>query len=326
MVELWQDRRVGGQLKWRHCERAKLMRVPDELIECVAFIQAEDSGGRRSIGSAFFVGVSLELSDNPALDRVILYAVTAKHCLSVEGLPATAVQLIANRHDGTAEFISTAPADWLRHPVADVAVLPISLQQGKFKFRAFAAASSATKAFMDERNVGPGDDVFMAGLLVHHPGKPQIMPIVRVGNIAALPNDAVNLTTGPDVVALIEARSIGGLSGSPVFVHLPFWRDPPKGMVLMGDGGTANSGGTHHLLGVMHGFYPVGQNDPDGVSQGDENLNTGIAVVAFADRILDLINGDSEMKRRIEIKAAYVADTAPFSESSNSRDIEPQMF
>jgi hypothetical protein len=94
---------------------------------------------------------------------------------------------------------------------------------------------------------------------------------------------------------LVEARSIGGLSGSPVFVHLSILRDPEEGKILVGTGARAGSGGTFRLLGVMHGFYPVGRNDPDRVSGGDENLNTGIAVVALAGRVLDLVNREDQV-------------------------------
>jgi hypothetical protein len=46
-----------------------------------------------------------------------------------------------------------------------------------------------------------------------------LLPILRVGNIAALPAEPVHLETGRDNAALVEILSIGGLSGSPaVFI------------------------------------------------------------------------------------------------------------
>ncbi len=64
----------------------------------------------------------------------------------------------------------------------------------------------------------------------------------------------------------------------------------------------AHSGGTSWLHGVMHGFYPVGKEDPDNVSGGDENLNTGIAVVTRIDRVLDLIHRPDQVAMRDEVK------------------------
>jgi hypothetical protein len=137
---------------------------------------------------------------------------------------------------------------------------------------------------------------------VHHPGKTRMMPVVRLGTIAAFPQDPVNIETGPDVVGLLEVRSIGGVSGSPVFVHLPFWRDTEKGDLFVGQGAKGASGGEHRLLGLMHGFYPVRSNDPDGVSGGDENMNTGIAIVILIERILDLTNRQDQVTMRENLK------------------------
>jgi hypothetical protein len=67
----------------------------------------------------------------------------------------------------------------------------------------------------------------------------------------------------------------------------------------MGTGGTAGSGGTSWLHGVMHGFYPTEKNDPDGAG---ENLNTGIAVVTRIDRALDLINRPDQVALREDLK------------------------
>lgn len=298
MPGVWLDERIGGRPCQRLCDPADLMRVPDELRDCTCFIQAFWSGEVES-GSAFFVGV-----DAGYEGRIFIYAVTARHLvLNASGALADEVHLVVNSISGI-QFIKTDPARWLLHPTADVAVLNVSFDSTIHKIRVYPLESIATKAFREERAIGPGDDVFITGLLVHHPGKTRIMPIVRLGCIAGLPEDPVKLETGEDVVGLLEVRSIGGLSGSPVFLHLPFWRDIPKaGLSLQTTTEVkGGSGGQVWLFGVMHGFYPVGQNDPDRVSRGNEDLNTGIAVVVLADRILDLINGPDQVRRREMMK------------------------
>ena len=45
------------------------------------------------------------------------------------------------------------------------------------------------------------------------------MPILRMGNLAAYPQERVQVEGVEMDAYLIEARSIGGLSGSPVFYH-----------------------------------------------------------------------------------------------------------
>lgn len=212
---------------------------------------------------------------------------------------ADEVLLRLNTRGGAADVIRTDPSNWLFHPTADVAVLPVGGLDERFQFKLWELPESgATEEVIQDRKIGPGDDVFVAGLLVHHPGRTRIMPVVRLGCISALPEEPVTLNTGDDVVALLEVRSIGGISGSPVFVHLPFWRDLAKGSFIVGTGGEASSGGESWLLGLIHGFYPAGANDPDGVSGGDENLNTGIAVVVRVDRVLDIINRPDQMEMR----------------------------
>ena len=267
---------------------------------------------QHSVGTAFFVSVPLGLPE--PMERHFLYVVTAKHCIQGKHGLADEIVLRLNLKDGGTVQVKTDPSAWMLHPTADVAVACCDPKQmSSFAFRGWDAKGVATQDFRDARKVGAGDDVFITGLLVHHPGRSQIMPIARIGNIAGLPVDPVVLETGPDVVGLLEVRSIGGLSGSPVFLHLPFLRDAPPNTVLhIGpEGIQAGSGGEHRLLGVMHGFYPVGQNDPDGVSGGDEDLNTGIAVVVFVDRVLDLINRKDQVEGRDAVKREAEAMPIP---------------
>jgi hypothetical protein len=66
---------------------------------------------------------------------------------------------------------------------------------------------------------GSPEDVFLTGLFSNHAGKKKNIPIVMVGTIAAMPDEPVE-TDWCDVAAyLIDIRSFGGLSGSPVFAH-----------------------------------------------------------------------------------------------------------
>jgi hypothetical protein len=56
------------------------------------------------------------------------------------------------------------------------------------------------------------------GLFKSHYGEQRNIPIIRIGNIAALPEEPVQTHyCGPTDAYLVEVRSIAGLSGSPVF-------------------------------------------------------------------------------------------------------------
>jgi hypothetical protein len=327
MLGIWSDNRITEAPCARVCDSSELMRVPDEIRDCVCFLRAswtalppEESPG---VGTAFFVGVSLGLPE--PIDRSVIYVVTARHCIEhkTAGL-ADEVDLFLNLRSGGIQTIRVPPSAWLRHSTADVAVLQIVPDLTTYDYKWYPVSNLATSDFLAQRTVGAGDDVFITGLLVHHPGQSKIMPIVRIGNIAALPVDPVNLITGSDVVALLEVRSIGGLSGSPVFLHLPFWRDGPANSVFQTGprGVIAGSGGEHRLLGVMHGFYPVGRNDPDGVSSGNEDLNTGIAVVAYVDRVMDLVNSADEIAGREALKQQVQTTPVPASTRSANEESE----
>jgi len=307
MIGVWLDKRIGGIPRWRVCDDGELMRLPEVATECVCFIRAEWTGQKAKVATAFFVAVRL---GTEPVDSVFTYAVTARHCLeNDQGELADSVALSLNLRAGGIGELDTDPALWVRHSTADVAILPIGyLNNTRFKFKIWDMRSTAATEFVQERQIGPGDDVYFSGLLVHHPGRTQIQPIARIGNIAAMPVDPIQLTTGEDTVALVEARSVGGLSGSPVFLHLPFFRDQPEGImtiVVSPGGANADSGGDSRLFGVMHGFYPVRQNDPDHVSGGDENLNTGIAVVVLVDRILELLNKSDQVRERDDMKKRF---------------------
>jgi hypothetical protein len=304
------------------------VRIPDELRECVCFVQASWASGDAGVGTAFFVGIPLEV--NGLGERWFHYAITARHVISdVKRGPAETAVLLVNTRQGGRAMVSTRVSEWLFHETADIAVFPVGNVNPAFQVSVWDAARSiATEKVVREKNIGAGDDVFIAGLLVHHPGITRNLPIVRLGAIAAMPEDPVALTTGVDVVTLAEVHSIGGLSGSPVFVHLSVLRDAPAGKVLIGGGASASSGGSSWLHGVMHGFYPVGKSDLDNVSGGDENLNTGIAVVVRIDRALDLIHRPDQIAIRDEVKRRMEQEneTTPVPTSGETRSEEFERF
>ncbi len=304
------------------------MRIRDELRECVCFVQASWASGVSGVGTAFFVGVPLGITGTE--EHWFHYAVTARHVINdMKQGPAEKAVLVLNRRGGGRALAETRVSDWLFHETADVAVLPLGRVNPAFQIMVWDVGNSAaTDEVVREKNIGAGDDVFITGLLVHHPGVTRNLPIVRLGAIAAMPDDPVPLPTGTDVVTLVEVHSIGGLSGSPVFVHLSVLRDAPAGKFLTGGGASASSGGTSWLHGLMHGFYPVGKSDPDNVSGGDEKLNTGIAVVVRIDRALDLIHRPDQVAIRDELKRRVEEEneTRPILTSSGQGTEEFQRF
>jgi hypothetical protein len=69
---------------------------------------------------------------------------------------------------------------------------------------------------MEAEQIGIGNEVAFAGLFVNHHGKKRNEPIVRFGNICGIPSEPVSTKAGDIEAYLVESRSVGGLSGSPV--------------------------------------------------------------------------------------------------------------
>jgi hypothetical protein len=134
----------------------------------------------------------------------------------------------------------------------------------------------ATETALRENEVGLGDEVFITGLFRHHGGTRQ-NPIVRVGNIASFAEEKIQTENFGQILGyLIEARSLGGLSGSPVFVNL--------GPVRRIGGKAVNSIGKTSILflGLIHGHYGAKGADIDQIGANaviPDRVNTGIAIV-----------------------------------------------
>ena len=61
----------------------------------------------------------------------------------------------------------------------------------------------------------------MVGRFINHEGRQRNMPAVRFGNIAMMPFEKIRHKEREEESFLVEVRSIGGYSGSPVFVFVP---------------------------------------------------------------------------------------------------------
>lgn len=249
------------------------MRVPDEILKCVCFVGYRmNDGTTRLAGTAFFCGRPL-----PSLpDRHFGYLVTAAHVISkIRDTGLDRVLLRLNRTGVGAIWVETPINDWISHPdpTIDLAVYRIAAPDWS-DHRAFPLNSVVNDEIITAENIGIGTEVFVTGLFSHHYGQEQNTPIVRVGSIAAMRTARVATKVGQMDAYLIESRSIGGLSGSPVFAH-------PGVIRTTGDNAiTFNT--SFFLLGVVHGHY-------DETGTAAAVVNVGIAVVVPIARLLELL-------------------------------------
>lgn len=311
---LQEDYRLGGKLRLLWKESGSLMLVPDEVKKSVVFVGYKDSDNNFKLaGTAFFIGVPL--TNKP--ENSFIYLITAKHI--IEGIKTKSkdqkVYLRFNvKNDGT--ILMPVPIDkWLFHPQdesVDGAVLPISggpqLEGGQqLDFLLLPNNIAVTQEIVEKEGIGIGDEVFIVGLFAKHYGVEKNLPIIRVGNIALMSEEKINTEKyGLIDGYLIECRSIGGLSGSPVIVHLAGVRliKGQKNYQILGD--------RFFWLGLIHGHWDVPISDTlveDAFTH--EKVNMGITIVIPAKKILEIINQEELVAKRKQQEEKLLKERMP---------------
>ena len=256
------------------------MRVPDEVRQCTVFLGIDvttDPGHiLKFIGSAFFVSIPTE--DNPNTHYV--YLATAKHV--IEAAQGEPILIRANTKDGKSYIMRTQPSNWRFHPtdeLADVAVMPWA-PPDTVELKHVSREMFLSDEIFTKQDIGVGDEVFLTGLFAHLSGSQRNMPIVRIGNLAMMPDEPIPTSRGPMDGYLVEARSIGGLSGSPVFVR--------------------EATGMFYLMGLMHGHWDIPSENKNDVINLDANgsVNMGIAIVVPSEKILEVLYCDELVEQR----------------------------
>lgn len=267
------------------------MRVPDEVRQCVVFVGLPQTlkDGQQILsfkGTAFFIAIPSESIQG----RSYIYLVTAGHvAMKLEGSPFL---VRANTKDGGSTLIRGDAVRWWYHPSdksVDVAVIPWAPPE-QVEYKQIPVALFLSDEIIRSKSIGTGDEVFITGLFVQHTGSRRNVPIVRMGNIAMMPSEPLATALGDMEGYLIEARSIGGLSGSPAFVRETI----PLGL------------GSFYLLGLMHGHWDIAPQKKNNAVLMDKDtfgsVNMGIAIVIPAKKILEVLNQPElvEMRRRGE--------------------------
>ncbi len=284
------------------------VRVSDFVTKAVGFVgefhpDVGESGEPGQMhGTGFFVSIP------SSVYGFYLYFVTARHV--AEGLKDCETCIIVNKiMGGTMEIKPAEPPLWFTHPTdlsCDVAVTPV-IFVGNAYILPIPVEELVTAEDIQQLDIGIGDEVFTTGLFSEIPNTTRNIPIVRHGNISMMPGEQIQTAYGYADVCLIEARSIGGLSGSPVFVrptaNIPLANAPIGAFLGLTD--------QVKLLGVMHGHWDVKEseiNNPDLHHDRKRGVNYGIAIVTPASKIIETLDckvlkgmrmkGDQQLKKR----------------------------
>ncbi len=267
------------------------MRIADEIIKSVGFVSL-DTDPLRYAGTAFIVQVPYDECSG------CLHLVTAKHVADVVGADFV---IGFNGKDGKPLFVKNGGVPWYFHPKepdsVDVAVIPFASSRVRdYDISPIPVQIFADETRINEYDIGLGDEIFSVGLFTRYFGRTTLMPIVRTGNIAMIPKELVPLGRfGLTEAYLAEGRSIGGLSGSPVFcrntVKMPGFNEQGQVKHVAGVGQI-------HLLGLMHGHWDL----PVDFSESDqlEAVNMGVSIVIPAKKILEVLYSPALMQARNE--------------------------
>lgn len=198
------------------------------------------------------------------------------------------VYLRVNEKNGTASQIKTNTNAWIHHedPNVDISILPI-LFGDSADHLLYPESEFLTSELIKKYEIDVGDEVIITGLFTHHHGNNKNLPIIRIGNIAAMEGEKIQVEGFLMDAYLIESRSIGGLSGSPVFTHL--------GIIRKMNGQIQHHIGEeyHHLLGLICGHYDSKTSKNDIFSEDiGENIrvNTGIAIVTPISKLVEMFD------------------------------------
>lgn len=295
------------------------MRVPDHVLNSIAFLGFNEVPGisntAKFAGSGSIVGVELD-------DILFFYLVTADHVAKeLNNYEESFVRINDIEGDGYVSrlgrkgFESSSFDPWHRHPTdpsADVAIqtfIPPAAGQNDSSKRSVAYIPETIfvkEEQFTKKGLGIGDEVFVSGLFHFSRGEQSNSPILRVGNIAMVPKEKVlgGRDYGLMDAVLVDVQSIGGLSGSPVFVR-------PTVNVAKGSRGKVRratvakaSSADYYLLGIIHGHWEensANQNQMQRANGQPNALSNGISIATPARKILETLYQPCLLEQREDV-------------------------
>jgi hypothetical protein len=276
-------------------------RIPEDFLEAVVYLYRsthEAEEGIEAGGSGFLVSVSAETVP----DGKFHYIVTNRHVI------ASADVIRFNTKAGGTHVERFPRERWWKSKTDDLAICLLAPQGELWAQKTIPFSQILSEDKAAAIRLGIGDAVFMIGRFINHEGRQQNAPLVRFGGIAQMPSDPLRYPEGLDgkpheqLSIIADIRSIGGYSGSPVFLNEPEFILRPKN-------GEATD--KHYLIGIDWGHIPMwspvcGLNQKP-LGQTQVNVNSGMAGVVPSWRLIDLLMSDEPANERKLYEARYHA-------------------
>lgn len=277
------------------------MRLENWILSTVIFI-----GKENSMGDFVPHGTAFLLLMPWGKEHEIQLAVTARHV--IDGISGDEFGVRINKAEGGSEclnFSKSRNVNYHNDDSVDLVVFGLPINSKDYDAKWYSLIRENPQAWRDQYG-GPavGEEVAVVGLYTSQYGLTRNAPIVRTGNIAAIPDELVSTGVSYTDGLLIETRSIAGLSGSPVFVPVPTHsrRDGrliahprpdylPIGILL-----------GHHVVETKQDEISVPEFQYEELINGSVPLverNTGIGVVAPLEALFEIVES-SEFKKAVE--------------------------
>jgi len=272
-----------------------MSRIPDAILDCTLYLYDSEQSARDGVhwgGTGFLVGLESVKHKN----MWWIYAVTNNQVIR-DGFPVIRLNKREAGRGHETEILNLSASNWTPHPEGDdLAICPVDVFGKRIKFQFLDVRNYfVARNEMPFHNLGPGDDVYMVGRLVYRSVQ-RNLPVVHTGVITMMPLEPLKRDDGfLQESFIVECRSIGGFSGSPVFVRCRRDELPDISFPLPG----APSDYRQWLLGINWCHLPAQLEDVYSIN-GDEldetpyqaRSNSGFAGVIPAWKLRDLIDGD----------------------------------
>ena len=192
-------------------------RINDQILRSIVYLYPSESeawAGERVGGSGFIAWIESEEPPHGGF----YYIITASHVVKEGASPVARF----NTPNGATHVISFSPEAWFHHPDGDdvaIAELPVE-EFSRLSLTGVPPALFVDHELMTRENLGPGDECFFVGrFAAHDGGAERNFPTVRFGNLASPVTRIAHHRGFKQESFLVEARSLSGYSGSPVFIY-----------------------------------------------------------------------------------------------------------
>jgi hypothetical protein len=271
--------------------------IPKTLPDCVCFIcGVRSNGDYEPLGTGFFLGVPIANPESPTWVAVVITALHVINQIEDVSRADKRIFLRVNTKEGGVDYIHIPEGNWIRPDIEDqlengIVDAAVCWFPGNntVKYDYLLMPSSNEIAFnqlLDDEDIGIGEDVFFTGLFIRHTETQRNEPIIRSGVIAAMPKTiSIDRAPGKQHAFLVESRSMGGFSGSPVFVAPGLFRFDEDGKPKI-----RPTFGASYLIGVISGHWEAKEEIQIlGDLPERASLNMGIAKVTPMEKVFPLI-------------------------------------